>query len=84
MAAARNLLDERSDAGRLRALALAGARSLSGASASDAAVARSALIRRGDVEPARNDDRRLPWLDGARPNPNRPASAALDWVRGDR
>jgi len=82
MASVADLLDERSEAGRLRALALAGARSLAAGTGASVAAARASLVRRGDVEPARNDDRRLPWLD-ERPDEQRPASAALEWVRGE-
>ena len=83
--ATRPLLAERSDAARVRALALAGARALSAQNpAGEALVARQRMLSRGRLRPARNSDRALPWLYELMAEPvSTRGSEALDWVRGE-
>lgn len=77
-------LEERSDAGRLRALALLGAGALDREDAGDERrrvddqIAQ--LVASGRLTPA---IRGLPPVAG-HPNADTPGSDALEWVRGDR
>lgn len=83
--ATRPLLDAKSDAGQIRALALAGARALSENSPGHAVIAaRQELLARGRLRPAISTARSLPWLDEllAEETTTR-GSYALAWVRGD-
>lgn len=81
--ATRDLLDPsdaRSEAGRVRRLALLGAEVLAGGRL--ASAERRRILRRPGVRPAvrRLDD--LPRLDQEPVDRERSASGALDWVRG--
>ncbi len=86
MEVTRELLPQQSDAARLRALALTGARALAGDVAGQASMqARHRLLSRPDVFPASSRDRTLPWLDDLlKDEPSDQGTRALEWVRGER
>lgn len=79
----RELLGERPDAARVRALALEGARALT---AEDPEAASRRRVRerlsRPDITPARSHDDA--WLDSIAAGTDYSGTEALEWVRGPR
>jgi hypothetical protein len=72
-----------SEAGRVKRLALIGARALLGDDEEPALEAHLRVLGRPGVRPASHHLADLPWLDTETPDPENTASQGLEWVRGD-
>lgn len=82
---ARPLLAERSDAARVRALALAGARALreQAPPQTEAEAVRARLLAIPGIQPATKPTGLMPWFEEMlKQEPTTKGSETLEWVRG--